>query len=123
MPSHEDAKALKEKVLAEVRAVFSESTAPQYPLPLERAVDVLFKLLEHKLGDPELDAVGQQILAGISDGFDRFDPVFAAPRCEPFAKFLLKLTKPRRYDERCKELAEHKDKDGRSEPKKMCLGS
>lgn len=121
MLSHEDVKSLKEKVLAEVRAVFSESAAPQYPFPVERAVDVLFKLLEHKLGDPELDAVGQQILGGISDGFERFDPVFATPRCEPFAKFLLKLVKPRRYEERCKELAEHKNEKGQPEPWKMTL--
>jgi hypothetical protein len=49
------------------------------------------------LGDPELDSVGPDILAGLRRWFDGGELVKLADRYEPFCKFLLRLIDPPKY--------------------------
>ena len=85
--------SLKDFVCAEARRIFDRTESPRYPFPLSDAIDCLFELLQHKLGDPGLDAVGSQILHALASYRDRNDFLNLPDRMEAFLKFIQRLLK------------------------------
>ena len=83
----------KDFFTAEVRRVFEKPESPRYPFPLSDAVDCLFDILHHSLGDHELDAVGSQILHAIANYRDGNDFLNLPDRLEAFLKFTQRLLK------------------------------
>jgi len=90
---------LKRILLREVFPVFRASTSPQVSEgEVELAVEVFFALIKHRIGDPNLDGMGAQIIECLARGFRERQHVKIADRFEPFAKFVLKLVFPKKYD-------------------------
>ena len=89
---------LKAFVLREVLPVFNASHSPKFSeAEVEHAVSLLFDLLEHRVGDPNLDGIGAQVLECLARRFRGREHVKIADRFEPFSKFVLKLAFPARY--------------------------
>lgn len=89
---------LKAFVLREVLPVFQASSSPNLAeAEVEDAVDLVFDLLQHRIGDPNLADVGKQILDCLKQRYFNGVRVRIADRFEPFAKFLIQLTRPARY--------------------------
>lgn len=89
---------LKAKVLCEISPAFRASASPIIPDgEVQAAVELLFQLLAHRLGDEELDAVGEQIVVGLRRWFDDAELVKLADRYEPFCKFVLRVIDPSRF--------------------------
>ena len=83
---------LKGKVFREILPTFRASASPRIPDgEVQAAVELLFQLLAHRLGDEELDAVGEQIVVGLRRWFDDAELVKLADRYEPFCKFVLRV--------------------------------
>ena len=90
--------ALAASVLHEVATPFRASTSTCVNEQTAKAgVEQLFRLLAHRVGDPELDSVGAEILAGLRRWFSGGELVKLADRYEPFSKFLLRLIAPSKY--------------------------
>ncbi|MCZ7640704.1 MAG: hypothetical protein M5U12_34395 [Verrucomicrobia bacterium] len=97
-PGALDANYLRDAVEREVLPVFRTSSSPKLPDAEARdAVRLLFELLDLRLDDPSLAQVGPQSLGGLGSVFR--DEAYAkiSDRFEPFAKLVLKLTRPQRY--------------------------
>ncbi len=89
---------LKGDVLREVGPAFRDSVSPKLSDDqVQEGVEILFCLLEHRVGDTDLDAVGGEILAGMGRWFQNSDLVKLADRYEPFCKFLLRVTDPAKF--------------------------
>ena len=89
---------LKADVTREVAGTFQASTSPTLSKDqVQRGVQLLFRLLAHSLGDPDLDAVGEEILAALDRWFRAGDLVKLADRYEPFCKFLLRVIEPAKF--------------------------
>lgn len=85
-------------VLREVLPVFKASRSPRLAeATVENAVKLFFELLEHRIGDSNLDGVGTQIQDCLERRCRNREHVKIADRFEPFAKFVLKLAFPTRY--------------------------
>ncbi|MCP5524772.1 MAG: NACHT domain-containing protein [Verrucomicrobiales bacterium] len=90
---------LKAFVLREVLPVFRASHSPKLTdAEVESAVGLLFDLLEHRIDDPNLDGIGTQVLECLARRFCSREHVTIADRFEPFAKFVLNLAFPARYE-------------------------
>lgn len=81
-------------IVGEVRCAFEKPESPQYPFPLSDAIQCLFDVLHHRLGDPDLDAVGTQVLQAFASYRDRNDFLNLPDRLEAFLKFTQRLLKP-----------------------------
>ena len=91
---------LKEKVLREILPTFRASASPKIPDgEVQAAVELLFQLLAHHLGDEELDAVGEQIVMGLRRWFADAELVKLADRYEPFCKFVLRVIDPSKFEQ------------------------
>lgn len=91
-------KSLKADVLGEVVPSFRGSLSPKLTADqIQDGVETLFRLLKHRVGDADLDAVGDEILAGLRRWFQDSELVKLADRYEPFCKFLLRVTEPARF--------------------------
>ena len=89
---------LKGKVLREILPTFRASASPRIPDgEVQAAVELLFQLLAHRLGDEELHAVGEQIVVGLRRWFDDAELVKLADRYEPFCKFVLRVIDSSRF--------------------------
>ncbi|MSU62858.1 MAG: hypothetical protein EXS31_10750 [Pedosphaera sp.] len=89
---------LKAAVLREILPVFRNSASPKVAdVQVESAVSLLFELLAHQVGEPDLDAIGDEIVAGIDRWFREDELVKLADRYEPFCKFVLRLIDPCKY--------------------------
>ncbi|MHB1309951.1 MAG: NACHT domain-containing protein, partial [Limisphaerales bacterium] len=96
---------IRSKLLIEVRLVFQESLSPTMSdEEISRAISLLFELLECRIGDPNLDGIGEQILKCLTRRFCQGEKVRLADRFEPFAKFVLKMVDPERYKDRVSKL-------------------
>ncbi len=97
--NHEQETAdLKALVLRLIRAVFESSSSPKLTeAEVENAVDVLFDLLQHRVGDPNLDGIGTQILESLRRRNHNQHPIKIADSFEPFAKFVLRVAFPDQY--------------------------
>lgn len=86
-------------VLREVTPVFAASVSPRLTrTEIASAVGLLFEVLEHRLDDPNLDGVGGQILGCFARRFPGHERVKLADCFEPFAKCVMKLAEPDRYE-------------------------
>lgn len=91
---------LKEKVLREILPAFRASASPKISdNEVKAGVELLFELLAHRLGDDELDAVGDEIVAGLQRWFSDAELVKLADRYEPFCKFVLKAIDPAKFSQ------------------------
>lgn len=81
-------------VQGEVRSAFEKPESPRYPFPLSDAIQLLFDLLHQQLGDPDLDAVGAQVLQAFASYRDRNDFLNLPDRLEAFLKFTQRILKP-----------------------------
>lgn len=89
---------LREAVESEVLPVFRASSSPKLPdADVRGAVRLLFELLDLRLDDPSLAEVGPQILSGLSSNFRDEGYTKISDRFEPFAKLVLKVTRPKLY--------------------------
>jgi hypothetical protein len=89
---------LKADVLREVEPGFRASLSPKLSDDQVReGVETLFRLLAHRVRDTDLDAVGDEILAGFSRWFQESELVKLADRYEPFCKFLLRVAEPSKF--------------------------
>ena len=89
---------LKSEVLREILPAFRASVSPEVSVERVHAgVELLFQLLAHHLGDDELDAVGDEIVSGLSRWFYKKELVKLADRYEPFCKFVLKVIDPAKF--------------------------
>jgi hypothetical protein len=94
----EDLANLKEKVLREILPTFRASASPKISDDeVQAGVELLFELLAHRIGDDELDAIGEQIVTGLRRWFDDAELVKLADRYEPFCKFVLKVIDPAKF--------------------------
>ena len=94
----QDLADLKAKLLCEILPAFRASASPKIPDgEVEAAVELLFQLLAHRLGDEELDAVGEQIVVGLRRWFDDAELIKLADRYEPFCKFVIRAIAPSRF--------------------------
>ena len=94
----QDVADLKAFVLREVWPVFHGSSSPKRTkTEVKNAVNLLFDLLGHRVGDPNLDGIGSQVLECLKRRCRNREHVKIADRFEPFAKFVLKLAFPARY--------------------------
>ncbi len=90
--------SLAECVTREVWPQFRASASPSVTEDsVKTGVEQLFRLLAHRLCDPELDSVGPEIVAGLRRWFNGGELVKLADRYEPFCKFLLRLIDPSKY--------------------------
>lgn len=97
-PNNASLAALADSVAREASPQFRASASPLVTEDLaKRGVEQLFRLLAHQVGDPELDSVGPDILAGLRRWFHGGELVKLADRYEPFCKFLLRLIDPPKY--------------------------
>jgi TPR repeat protein len=88
---------LQATVLREVSPVFRGSTSPCIPEDdVKAGVSLLFELLAHRIGDLELDAIGDEVIAGLDRWFNAGELVKLVDRYEPFCKFLLQIIDSRR---------------------------
>src|SRR5689334_6882282 len=78
----------------EASHAFQKLEAPHYPFPLSEIVECLFALLHHRLADPDLDAVGSQILQAFVNYREKNDFLNLPDRLEAFLKFIQRLLKP-----------------------------
>lgn len=89
---------LRAKFLLEVSPVLRASALPQISdEDVKAGVALLFQLLAHRIGDLELDAVGDEIIAGLRRWFYDGELVKLADRYEPFCKFILRVTNPAKF--------------------------
>lgn len=90
--------SLKADVLHEAEPAFRGSISPKLSNDQVReGVETLFRLLAHRVGDTDLDAIGDEVLAGLGRWFQDSELVKLADRYEPFCKFLLRVTKPAKF--------------------------
>jgi hypothetical protein len=93
-----DLEDLKARVFREVSRAFRASVSPRIPQEeVKNAVELLFALLSHRVGDLDLDAVGEEIVAGLIRWFGAGELVKLADRYEPFCKFVLRVVNPCEY--------------------------
>lgn len=94
-----DTEEIKHKIATKVvKNAFAQGTAPKYDFSVEDAIDTLFKILHHKTGDLSIDSVGDDIISGLSDYFERgVNITNLACSCEPFARLILYLVNPEAY--------------------------
>lgn len=78
----------------EVRRTFEQPESPRYSFPLSDAIECLFDILHHRLGDPELDQVGTQVLQAFASYRDRNNFLNLPDRLEAFLKFVRRIIKP-----------------------------
>ena len=86
-----DNQTLGSFIETEVRKVFEKSESPRYSFPLSDAIETLFDILNHYLGEAELDAVGHQILQALVSYQKRGDFLYLPDRLEAFLKFIRRL--------------------------------
>ena len=99
-PNNSALTVLAEQVTREVWPEFRFSSSPSLSEELVKAgTQQLFRLLHHRLGDPELDSVGPDIIAGFDRWFNDCDLVKLVDRYEPFCKFLLRLIDPSKFNQ------------------------
>src|ERR1035437_3088663 len=77
----------------EVRSAFEKPESPRYLFSLSDAIQCLFDVLHHRLGDSELDGVGTQVLQAFASYRDRSDFLNLPDRLEAFLKFTQRLLK------------------------------
>jgi small subunit ribosomal protein S1 len=87
-------RSLMDFIEGEVRSAFEKPESPRYLFPLSDAVQCLFDVLHHRLGDSELDGVGTQVLQAFASYRDRSDFLNLPDRLEAFLKFTQRLLKP-----------------------------
>jgi NACHT domain len=87
-------RSLMDFIEGEVRRAFEKPESPRYPFPLSDAIQCLFDVLHHRLGDLDLDAVGTQVLQAFASYRDRNDFLNLPDRLEAFLKFTQRLLKP-----------------------------
>jgi len=93
-----DADSIRDTVEREVLPVFQASGSPKLSdADVRGAVRLLFELLKFRLDDPSLAEVGLQILGSLSSHFRDKQYTKISDRFEPFAKLVLKLTRPKQY--------------------------
>lgn len=110
-----DCNDLGEQIINEVKSVFRSSSTPHVSDEEVRgSVALLIKLLEHRIDDPDLDAVGGEIQAGLERWFSRHELVKLADRYEPFCKFVLRLVDSVKFAEL--KRREETPKPGESKP-------
>ena len=108
---------LPDLILAEITPAFRESSSPQVSEDQVRsAVRLLIKLLAHRVGDANLDAVGGEIQRGLTRWFANHELVKVADRYEPFCKFVLRLVHPAKFAElkRREQSSDPKERPGAS---------
>ena len=86
---------LEDWVAREVTPAFRRSSMPSVGEDEVRStVRLLIEFLAHRVGDPDLDAVGGEIQEGLRRWFTDHELVKLADRYEPFCKFVLRLVDP-----------------------------
>jgi len=85
--------ALMEFIESEVRLAFERPESPRFSFPVSEAVQCLFEILHHRLGDADLDAVGNQVLQAFNSYRERNDFLNLPDRLEAFLKFIQRLLK------------------------------
>jgi len=96
---------IKQAIVREVRDVFEESNAPKYELSLDEGLDLFKTVLEHKLGEKELDGISDVVFTALKDTFcgsvERGRMLSAleelATSVEPYLKRILFLTDQRKF--------------------------
>ncbi len=89
---------LAKRVKQEVLRPFQDNPAPALTdVQVKQAVNLLFQVLNHEIGDADLDGVGGEIIAGLHRWIKKHDLVKLADRYEPFCKFLLSFLDPAKY--------------------------
>lgn len=83
-----------EFVEREVHCAFAKPEAPRYQFPLSDAIKCLFDLLHCRLGDPDLDGVGAQVLQAFASYRSSNDFLNLPDRVEALLKFIQRLLKP-----------------------------
>ncbi len=78
--------------------MFNASISPKLSeVEVRSGVELLFDLLDHRVGDRNLDGIGTEILDCLIRRCRGREHVRIADRFEPFAKFVLRIAFPARY--------------------------